>query len=102
MSRPVTTLVLLAASLAACTAQTPTESTPPPAADLEPSCGADKLVSYVGHNATEATIAAIRKASGAQAIRVLKPDTAVTMDYRPDRLNIDVDENGIIKAFGCT
>jgi len=26
----------------------------------------------------------------------------VTMDYRPDRLNVQVDEDGKIKGFTCT
>lgn len=105
MSRtvPFALPAMLAAALAACSAQTPPpEPAAPPAADLEPSCGADKLVSYVGHNATDDVVTAIGRASGAKSVRVIKPDTAVTMDYRPDRLNIDVDANGVIKAFRCT
>ena len=31
----------------------------------------------------------------------LRPDQAVTMEYRAGRLNIDVDENGVITGFRC-
>ncbi|KAF2131784.1 hypothetical protein P153DRAFT_395091 [Dothidotthia symphoricarpi CBS 119687] len=29
--------------------------------------------------------------------RVLKPDSTMTMDHRPDRLNIHVDDDGTVK-----
>lgn len=102
MTRPVVLSLALLTTLAACTPQTPPETTPPPAAETEPSCGADKLVRYVGSQASDEVVAAIRKASGAQTIRVVGPDTAVTMDFRPDRLNVSTDANGVIKAFHCS
>lgn len=33
--------------------------------------------------------------------RVLKPDSMMTMDYLPDRLNIKTDETGIIITTDC-
>ncbi|MFY9240358.1 MAG: I78 family peptidase inhibitor [Roseovarius sp.] len=33
--------------------------------------------------------------------RVIPPNSAVTMDYRPDRLNVDLDEAGQITRFWC-
>jgi hypothetical protein len=73
-----------------------------PVAGGEPGCGAQKLNAYIGLQATDDVIAAIREASGAQTIRVLKPGMAVTMDYRTDRLNIDTDDKGVIKALRCS
>lgn len=35
-------------------------------------------------------------------VRYLRPDTQMTMDFRPDRLNIDIDANDIITGFRCT
>lgn len=32
-------------------------------------------------------------------IRVWEPDTMGTMDYRPERLNVHVDEKKIVKSF---
>ena len=33
--------------------------------------------------------------------RIIGPDTAVTMDHRPDRLNIEVNGSGIIERVYC-
>lgn len=35
-------------------------------------------------------------------VRHLRPDSQMTMDFRPDRLNIDIDANGVITGFRCT
>jgi hypothetical protein len=39
---------------------------------------------------------------GDKPMRVIKPGMAVTMDYRPDRLNVQVGEDGKISKFTCT
>ncbi|AXB76442.1 I78 family peptidase inhibitor [Novosphingobium sp. P6W] len=94
---------VLATMLSACSAQTPPpENVPPPAAAMEPSCGADQLGGYIGRKASDDVIAAITAWRGDKPVRVLHPDSMVTMDYRPDRLNIDLDANGIIKGLRCT
>jgi hypothetical protein len=36
-----------------------------------------------------------------RAVRHIRPDTQVTMDYRPDRVNIEIDEGGIIRRLRC-
>ena len=36
-----------------------------------------------------------------RTIRILKPDSVATMDYRPERANIYVDENGTINKVSC-
>ena len=35
-------------------------------------------------------------------VRPLRPDTQMTLDFRPDRLNIEIDANGVITGFRCT
>lgn len=102
MTRPLALSLAMLTTLAACSTTPPAQDTPPAAAETTPSCGADKLVSYVGSKASDEVVAKIRKASGAEAIRVIGPDSAVTMDFRPDRLNVSTDANGIIKAFHCS
>ncbi|WP_232491954.1 I78 family peptidase inhibitor [Novosphingobium kaempferiae] len=98
--------ILLAASLAACSSQTPPPaSTPEPApeASAEPtSCGAEQFASYVGQKGTDDVIAAIQAKRGDQPIRVIKPGMAVTMDYRAERLNVDLDDSGTITRFYCS
>ena len=39
--------------------------------------------------------------SGARTVRVIRPGDAVTMDYRQDRLNIELDADGKIVRFNC-
>lgn len=76
------------------------ETPPPPS--MEPSCGADQLASYVGQPASDDVIAKITAWRGDKPMRVIRPGTAVTMDYRPDRLNVQVGEDGKITGFTCT
>lgn len=33
--------------------------------------------------------------------RVIKPNSAVTQDYRPDRINLMVNDNGIVQSVDC-
>lgn len=58
--------------------------------------------SYVGQVATEATVAQAQAAAGATgAVRVIEPGQAVTMDFRGDRLNVEVDESNAIVRITC-
>jgi len=90
-------------ALAACATDgsTPAGAMPAPPA-TEDDCGAASLSGYVGRKATDDVIAALRAWRGEHPIRVLTPGSVVTMDFRPDRLNVDVDENGVITGFRCT
>jgi hypothetical protein len=55
----------------------------------------------VGRVATPALIESAREAAGARMVRVLRPDMAVTQEYSPDRLNILVDEGGVVREVTC-
>lgn len=77
----------------------PSESAKPePAAD---ECGASKLGSYMGQAAAADTMAKIKQTIGHDRIRTINPGDAVTMDFRPDRLNLEVGEDGRIKRLRC-
>lgn len=92
------------AVLAGCTAQQggAPETTPSPApVGEQASCGADKLGAYLGMAPTADVLAKMKTASGAQAIRVVGPDDAMTMDMRPDRLTIHTGKDGRIQRFQC-
>lgn len=102
-TRTVTMAGILAGVLAVggCTAETQEpETTPPPPAEAK-GCGTEQLGGYVGQPASEEVLARIRQWRGDNPIRVLKPGSAMTMDYRPERLNIFLDDAGIIKEFKC-
>jgi hypothetical protein len=77
----------------------PSEGTEPkPAAD---ECGAGKLGSYINRPAAGDTMARIRQTIGHDRIRTINPGDAVTMDFRPDRLNAEIGEDGRIKRLRC-
>lgn len=47
-----------------------------------------------------------KEIDGAQAIlpqeaRIIPPDSAVTQDYRPERVNVDLDEDGVVIRVWC-
>jgi hypothetical protein len=42
-----------------------------------------------------------RRASGARVVRKVEPGQVYTMEFRADRLNIDVDRRGRVRAVRC-
>ena len=64
-------------------------------------CGSRQLDRFVGKKRTDAISAEVARISEAKSIRWIKPGTAVTMDYRPERLNVDLDDKGVITGFHC-
>lgn len=86
--------------LAACAAMdAPTDNGPPPPAEM--TCNADAVQSHIGHTASAAMGAAILTESGARTLRWVPPRTAVTMDFRPDRLTVSYDDGLKITAISC-
>lgn len=79
--------ILLAAGLAACTMAPPDPSAP--------SCGADGYQSLVG-----SPLAAVSLPADLPQ-RVIRPGEIVTMEYRADRLTIEVNDNGTITGVRC-
>ena len=55
----------------------------------------------IGQAGSEAVYAKAMQDAGAQSYRALGPDDAATMDFREDRLNIDLDASGTITGFRC-
>lgn len=82
----------------------PGETEAPALNEEEPAageCGADRLVRWVNVLPTETVRAAIAEAVGHDRIRYIAPGDVVTMDLRPDRLNVETGEDGRIKLFRC-
>lgn len=67
----------------------------------EDACKAEAAQGLVGRSASEAVVKQAVTASGAKSVRVIPHDGMVTMDYRGDRLNIQLDEQGKIVAITC-
>jgi hypothetical protein len=74
-------------ALAACVPQTP-----PP----DPDCGAADLQTLVGQPASM-----LDTMKFSQAVRVIRPGMAVTMDYVAERLNIETDAASRITRVTC-
>ncbi len=91
-------VALIGLALAGCT-QTP----PPQAATVAPTegCRTQAVADLIGKPLTGTLQADAQRRTGANTVRVLAPDTAATMDYRPDRMNILVDSRGVINGFRC-
>lgn len=64
-------------------------------------CGADKLGRWLNVLPTETVKTEIAEAVGHDRIRYIAPGQPVTMDLRPDRLNVETGEDGRIKLFRC-
>ena len=64
-------------------------------------CKAEPAQHLVGRTATTELGAEARRLAGAKSLRWIPKDGAVTMDYRPDRLNIELDERNRITRIRC-
>lgn len=87
---PLTLALLMSACVAP--AQMPEPDPMPPIT----ACGAGELQGLIGRNA-----AALETMQFAGPLRVIRPGMAVTMDYSPSRLNIEVDAREIITRVSC-
>ena len=87
MKKPLGTALMIGA-LAGCIGP---QDTPPE----ENACGAAQMQALIG------TPVAAQDFSGHAAVRILPPGSMVTMDYRPDRLNVEHDADGVITRIAC-
>jgi len=70
--------------------------------DAAMTCNAEPLAWTIGQVADEALVARAREESGSRSVRLIRPGMAVTMDYREDRLNLELDEQGVVKRAYCS
>lgn len=81
--------LLGAVALSACQQTTPT---PTPAPDT---CNRAQYEAFIGSPASEVDF------SGHEAVRIIAPGDAVTMDFRAERLNVKTDADGRIIELTC-
>jgi hypothetical protein len=74
---------------------------PPETAKPVTTCQAERVQYLVGRMITDRTAAAAKRGAHTEQLRIILPDTAVTMDFRPDRLNIDVRQDKVILRIHC-
>lgn len=80
------------------------ETAAPPAApiaDVAKRCDAANAQWAVGKPADQALVDKAVSDSGSATARVIKPGEAVTMDFREDRLNIEVDAANAVTTVRC-
>jgi hypothetical protein len=108
LNRPLLA-ALAACALSACgsppfaQAPAPGQVAPAPAAPSPAAgdCNAAGAQFAVGRPFSTQLEAEARQRSGAQAVRMLRPGQAVTMEFNSKRLNIDVDAVGNITRVRC-
>ncbi|SIQ72169.1 I78 family peptidase inhibitor [Aquipseudomonas alcaligenes] len=64
-------------------------------------CNAEPVQYLLEERITTDLAERARVESGAAQLRVTHPNQPVTMDYNPQRLNIDIDEDDIIIRLSC-
>ncbi|AUZ60012.1 putative exported protein [Pseudomonas sp. XWY-1] len=64
-------------------------------------CEASGADFAMGKQASAELLEQARKASGSQMARILKPHDVVTLEYRSERLNLNVDEQGRVTRVNC-
>lgn len=82
--------------LAACAA---TGDGPPRLGEGE--CNADGVQGMIGQKATAESGAELLAKTGARTLRWVPPRTAVTMDFRSDRLTVSYDDDMVIERVSC-
>ncbi|HTM94875.1 MAG TPA: I78 family peptidase inhibitor [Croceibacterium sp.] len=95
-----TVLVIACALLSACAVTPPPRDEPPPRHAGE--CSADAAQHLVGSKATGETGAELMRLTHATTLRWVPPRTAVTMDFRADRLTVSYDDDMVITRISCT
>jgi hypothetical protein len=83
------------ALLAGCSSQDPAQQTG------QRECNVDKLQDLLGRTINVRLVEQIQQQAGAGQVRVLAPRSPATMDYNPQRLNIDIDDAEAILRLTC-
>jgi hypothetical protein len=88
-------------TMAACTTAAAGGEEPIPERGTGKTCDAAKAQSLVGRVADEALGAEAMRLTGAGALRWVPQGAMVTMDYRPDRLNIHLGPRNEVTKIAC-
>lgn len=89
-------ILAAAVALAGCTAA----DQAPPAENLPAACDAAAVQDLIG-KPLGAHEAEAKQRAGARVVRSYPSGSALTMDFRPDRLNIETDTAGAIVKLSC-
>jgi len=90
-------LCFVGLGLAACVPEARTPDLPPqPAPEELASCGGDLMMDQIGQGVDTADLSGTK-----DDVRILPPGAIMTMDHRPRRLNVDLDDGGLIVRLWC-
>ena len=88
--------------LTACvSSQMPTIAPNDSSDDQATACDLEAIQHAIGEPFDEAKVSQLQSDSRARQVRVLRPGDAATMDHRPDRLNIHLDDQDVIEDLRC-
>ena len=91
--------LLAGALLAGCASSPQQDDAKAPKGDGR--CNAEPVQHLLEERITTDLAERARIESGAAQLRVTHPNQPVTMDYNPQRLNIDIDDDDIIIRLSC-
>ncbi|AIN59092.1 hypothetical protein EON09_19650 [Pseudomonas soli] len=101
-TRATLATLLVATVLAGCsTGGSSGASAPAAPAGNDGRCEASGADFTVGKPASAELLEQARKASGSQMARILKPHDVITLEYRSERLNLNVDDKGVVTRVNC-
>lgn len=95
------TLACAPLMLAGCAANTTEDDVQLPVREADASCDGSAVQYHIGHTASAEMGQAMLAESGARTLRWAPPRSAMTMDYRHDRLTVSYDDNMVIDRVSC-
>lgn len=95
------TAVAACALLAACAGLQPPPGAPAERAAHSGACHAEPVQWAIGADAGTEVTGRIWRESHAGLIRPIAPGQAVTRDHRPDRINVEIDADNVIRRIWC-
>ena len=90
-------LLLLVPLAAACTSMAP-----PAEAPAAKACSPEVLARYIGLPANDSLAGRMKRETGKAELRMVKPGTMVTMDFREDRLTVYLDAANKVERASCS
>ncbi|EJL77385.1 starvation-inducible outer membrane lipoprotein [Polaromonas sp. CF318] len=97
----LTTFATTAALLLSACGSAPATGQGTDPAPVSSRCNAAPAQFAVGRNADAALENEARTRAGAKAVRVLRPNQVVTMEFNAERLNLTVDDAGRVTRVNC-
>lgn len=77
----------------------PTAPTAPPAPSG--SCDETKAQFVIGERASQQLLDRARVAAGAREARFIRPNEAITLEFSPTRLNLNLNTKDVVLSVGC-